>query len=317
MRIKHIDILRGLAALMVTIFHLTGSTGISKTASVFGRYGSLGVQVFFVISGFVLPYSLYKSGYQLKNFFSFLIKRIIRIHPAYIVAILIGIVLAVAAHRKPITWDGALLHLVFLNTSFGYNDTSAVFWTLKIEFGFYILVALLFSHFIASSYRSAILIIIILILVLLNVAPLLIPWLTFFALGILIFNKQCCKMNPVLFWGMAVIITIVNLKVHGLAGTIAGCIAFLFILFGKIEYFQKQTGQILLWLGMISYSLYLVHWDIGRVVVGISRHIPVIGNSESLRVCAGVGASIICAYGLYKLVERPSIKLANKIEYKP
>jgi peptidoglycan/LPS O-acetylase OafA/YrhL len=317
MRIKHIDILRGIAAVMVTVFHLTGSTGLSKDSIAFGKNGYVGVEIFFVISGFVLPYSLLKSGYHFKNFFTFIAKRVVRIYPAYIAAIIISILLTALAGREVIKWQGALLHLLFLNTQFGYNDVSAVFWTLRIEFEFYILAGLLFTYVFTSSYKSVIFIIIIVGLSWFDVNPSFISWLPFFALGILIFNKQFTGMNLYVFWIASAILMLITFKTHGLPEALAGCFAFLFMLFVKLEDSQKPIYRFFLWLGLISYSLYLVHWDVGRTTVAIFRHIPVVGSSEIFRVTAGAGSSIICAYILYWLIEKPSIKLANKIRYKP
>jgi peptidoglycan/LPS O-acetylase OafA/YrhL len=316
MRIKHIDILRGIAAVLVTIFHLTGNSALSKDTVAFGKYGYLGVEMFFVISGFVLPYSLLKSGYQLKNFFTFFFKRIIRIYPAYIAAIIISIVLAALSGRGLIKWESAFLHLTFFNSAFGYNDISPVFWTLKIEFGFYILVGLFFNYFFTSSYKSVILISVILGLAMLNTSTSFISWLPFFALGILIFNRRFNGMNPIVFWTMSAIIALICFKIHGLPEAFAACFAVLFIMYAKPEHFPKHISKILLWLGMISYSLYLVHWELGRSAVAIFRHVPVIGGPEALRVIAGICFSIICAFLLYKLVEKPSIRFAGKIQYK-
>jgi peptidoglycan/LPS O-acetylase OafA/YrhL len=62
-RIVTVDALRGVASLSVAWFHLTQpnpalAPGIIKSS---GAYGWLGVHIFFVISGFVIPYSLDKA----------------------------------------------------------------------------------------------------------------------------------------------------------------------------------------------------------------------------------------------------------------
>src|SRR6266496_2565885 len=62
-RVEIVHCLRGLAAVAVCWFHFTGhSLGLLKQS---GVYGWLGVEVFFVISGFILPYALYSSGYRM------------------------------------------------------------------------------------------------------------------------------------------------------------------------------------------------------------------------------------------------------------
>lgn len=90
-RQESVEILRGVAAFSVMWFHLTNgnsqflpSGGLLKLS---GAYGYLGVQLFFVISGFIIPYSLSIRNYQVKtDGLGFLVRRIVRIEPAYLVA---------------------------------------------------------------------------------------------------------------------------------------------------------------------------------------------------------------------------------------
>jgi len=64
-----LDLLRGLASVAVIFFHFThGNKGYLSTDNflyVIGRYGFLGVDVFFVLSGFVIPYAMYRGRYKL------------------------------------------------------------------------------------------------------------------------------------------------------------------------------------------------------------------------------------------------------------
>jgi peptidoglycan/LPS O-acetylase OafA/YrhL len=68
-RVQSVEYLRGLAALAVMWFHFTQGgnfvpDGWIKSS---GTYAYLGVEVFFVISGFVIPYSLASAGYVLRR----------------------------------------------------------------------------------------------------------------------------------------------------------------------------------------------------------------------------------------------------------
>ena len=71
--------LRGIAASMVCLYHFTcGNTSFISNENMFKQVASvgwLGVEIFFVISGFVIPYSMAKNGYQLRNFGGFLGRR--------------------------------------------------------------------------------------------------------------------------------------------------------------------------------------------------------------------------------------------------
>ena len=83
-RIETLDCLRGIAAFAVLWFHLTNGNlgflppGVLKSS---GAFGWLGVEVFFVISGFILPYALQRAGYHSADFFQFVWKRILRLDP--------------------------------------------------------------------------------------------------------------------------------------------------------------------------------------------------------------------------------------------
>jgi len=95
-RVEIIDSLRGLAAFAVAWVHFTNGgnliqAGWLKTS---GAYGWLGVEVFFVISGFIIPFSLYHSGYRFPSHVGrFIFKRILRLDPPYLVTIALTIVL--------------------------------------------------------------------------------------------------------------------------------------------------------------------------------------------------------------------------------
>ncbi len=315
MRLKHIDILRGLAALMVTIFHISVGSLHSKQIAGYAKYGFTGVEIFFVISGFVLPYSLYKSNYQIQHFFKFILKRIIRIVPAYFITIIISSLLAYTTGRAIMSITGISLHLVFLNSVFGYDNISPVFWTLQIEFVFYIIIGLLFTYILLSNNKTLAFVYLIIAINLYNPNLPVINWLPFFAMGILIFNLMFTKLNAYVFWGTCLVLTFINIKTHDIAEAVAALFAVIFILYAKLEYFPVFLGRFLLWLGMISYSLYLIHWEMGRTAVSFTRHIHLISNMDYLRLLIGVLVSICSAYLLYRVIEKPSIQAARKIEY--
>src|SRR4051812_15611660 len=93
-RIGSIDLLRALASIAVCWFHLTGSAGpASRAVKLSGVYGEFGVQAFFVVSGFVIPYSLRRGGYTHRGFFKFLAKRLVRVDPPYLASIALSLAL--------------------------------------------------------------------------------------------------------------------------------------------------------------------------------------------------------------------------------
>ena len=89
-RIVELDAIRGIAALMVVLYHYTTwyvqSVGFSSTAPLFEFWqGRLGVYLFFIVSGFVIFLTLEKCD----NIKSFIVSRVARLYPAYWVCVII------------------------------------------------------------------------------------------------------------------------------------------------------------------------------------------------------------------------------------
>ncbi|NNN31636.1 acyltransferase [Streptomyces sp. S3(2020)] len=150
-RLRALDGLRLVAALMVAAYHyggrggeVTAAWGSSPkdqfpTLSGYFAYGCLGVQVFFVISGFVICMSGW--GRPLKSFFA---SRASRLLPAYWVAVLL--VTAVFALPmvafKAVAPSDALVNMTMLQQPLGVDRVLGVCWTLWAEVRFYVLFAL-------------------------------------------------------------------------------------------------------------------------------------------------------------------------------
>jgi peptidoglycan/LPS O-acetylase OafA/YrhL len=80
-RIHVIEALRGIASLGVALFHFSGqlSTYVPQLIS---SMGWVGVDIFFVISGFVIPYSIAGRSYSVTDFPRFICRRLVRLEPS-------------------------------------------------------------------------------------------------------------------------------------------------------------------------------------------------------------------------------------------
>ncbi|MGY0069360.1 acyltransferase family protein [Streptomyces sp. QTS137] len=150
-RLRALDGLRLVAALMVAAYHYGGRGGDVTTAwgsspkeqfptlHEYFAYGCLGVQVFFVISGFVICMSGW--GRPLRSFFA---SRASRLLPAYWAAVLL--VTAVFALPvvvyEAVSPSDALVNLTMLQQPLGADRVLGVCWTLWVEIRFYALFAL-------------------------------------------------------------------------------------------------------------------------------------------------------------------------------
>ncbi len=151
-RLRALDGLRLVAALMVAAYHYGGRGGTvtdawgSSAAEQFPTlhtvfsYGCLGVQVFFVISGFVICMSGW--GRSLASFFA---SRVARLMPAYWVAVvLVTAVFALpAVAYDAVSPSDALVNLTLMQQPLGADRVLGVCWTLWVEVRFYALFALL------------------------------------------------------------------------------------------------------------------------------------------------------------------------------
>ncbi len=150
-RISIIEVMRGLSSVGVALFHFSGqiSSGISKVIT---SYGWLGVDVFFVISGFVIPLSLYGRGYTISDFPRFMLRRLVRSEPPYLASIALVILLGYASSMAPgfhgtspsYSAGQVASHLFYAIPLTSYAWLNPVYWSLAYEFVFYIIVGLCF-----------------------------------------------------------------------------------------------------------------------------------------------------------------------------
>lgn len=150
MKVQSIQILRGGAAWMIVIHHFMQQfynfQSTNPVGDFFSHYGQFGVDVFFVISGFIMAYILSTSE---KNSKEFVLNRIIRIVPNYwfwtFVILIMGFFIK-ELYTSQATLQSVLMSLFFIphdNPSqlLGFYPTLTVGWTLNIEMFFYAIIA--------------------------------------------------------------------------------------------------------------------------------------------------------------------------------
>lgn len=144
-RLLALDWMRFLAAGSVLCFHYLfngvyngkiDSIGYSPAAAV-AKYGYLGVDLFFLISGFVIAYSV-----RGKTARQFAVSRGVRLYPAFWVAVLITATVTVFLGHGPlsVTPVQVLANLTMVHQLLGQPSVDGVYWTLFVELQFYGLV---------------------------------------------------------------------------------------------------------------------------------------------------------------------------------
>lgn len=145
-----IQVLRAFAAIFVMLYHATRHYNIKGFSflSNFFTTGFLGVDIFFVLSGFVIYFSSH-SYFKNKDYGSFITKRMIRIFPSFWLFLLLPLTLVFFFFPKYISLETAFEPLHYLKIFFLLFDhltISQVTWTLSFELYFYLLFLLLIIH---------------------------------------------------------------------------------------------------------------------------------------------------------------------------
>ncbi|GAO01357.1 acyltransferase [Anaeromyxobacter sp. PSR-1] len=153
-RLPDLDAVRGFAALSVLFYHLFAwgtrpaqSTGPARMLASLFRWGWLGVDVFFVLSGFLITGLLLEARQRPDYYSDFYAKRAFRILPLYYASVGVAC-LTVVALNAPVDWRGVFFSIGFLaNTgsllSFTLTEPFGVYWSLAVEEHFYLLWPLL------------------------------------------------------------------------------------------------------------------------------------------------------------------------------
>jgi len=285
-RIEELDALRGIAALMVVLFHYNLMLGQNAT-DIF-KFGVTGVDLFFIISGFVIFMSISK----INNGVDFVINRISRLYPAYWVCVSITFLVLTAYHQvinqeKIVQY---LANLTMFQFYFRVENIDASYWTMIIEMIFYIGILLLFKKKLLKHLNTIGVCLCIAVALSANFAYQIgilsrliryIPFLQFvplFFAGTLFYKihkgeQQSYKSYIILLLCLIAQISLFSYSgasrfyisqiQYGIILSIYFFLSFLFVN-GKLGFIVSKTT---LFLGNISFSLYLIHQALSTDVI--------------------------------------------------
>ncbi len=162
-----LDGLRGLAILLVFIFHYGGGLQSTKPAQrlagYFTQFSWCGVVLFFALSGFLITGSLWETNHTLHRLRNFYARRALRILPLYFLALLATAIAALLTRRPPRAtparcWSSSSSCRTFPTSPATRSQTPSPlplyhFWTLAVEEQFYLIWPIVM--FLAHSRRHA------------------------------------------------------------------------------------------------------------------------------------------------------------------
>lgn len=347
--IYSLQALRGIAAIAVMLLHHQGFTGLSPD-SVAGKLvagGSWGVDLFFIISGFIAAYTIPKKSSGLAAGVDYFVNRLFRIVPLYYIMTLSSF----GADKD--AWIASVKSLLFIpigGMDDGSNSLGPIYggatigqgWTLNYEMYFYMIAALSFI-FGARKWIATITLITLVILIPLFLFgvpeqylrygftmdsaylsmithPIIFEFVAGAALGLLypllsdrlnIFSLILSIFGMVIFIYNALTHT---WQGHGVLGY--GFTSFLLVLsviqLERAGYVFKS--RFLLYLGGVSYSVYLLHMNIKNIFIKLFKHSGVdMGDYGLLLLCLSVLTTMIVAHYTHEYIEKNFTKyLKNK-----
>ncbi len=349
-----LDPLRLIAAMVVVVYHFTASPSAARywgrdpfemfpALTAVSRYGWLAVEVFFVISGFVIVRSA--RGKRLRGFVA---SRAARLLPAYWACVALTLLLRSVwdVERRPGPIAG-LLNFTMVQGLVGVPSVQVVFWTLLVELKFYVLIGFLIRFGGLSDRRLITLALAWPIfavgvdmlleassggaaqVLLSSLAGLLVPqYASLFAVGIIIEVLTRRPAVPFAWVVLVVDVGLVSRSVLGAAGDATelqgvvvepgvslmivlcatGLVAAAALIHAPAALLRPAAV-----LGALSYPLYLVHAEFGFAIIDRSSA----GSSPWVTLATAVGVVTTLAALLHHLVERRSAPALRRLIAEP
>ncbi|MDN3697723.1 acyltransferase [Vibrio cortegadensis] len=298
-RIDLLDYLRFFAILIVVLYHYSfngvvngkvTSVIINPSLTAYTQYGYLGVELFFLISGFVIFYSV-----KNKTADNFIVSRVLRIYPSYWCAIIFtSLITLIAGAEGGVTFTQFLLNFTMTQTLWGYSHVDGVYWTLLVEMKFYFFI-FCFLFFGLKKYLINFtllwpLLMGGLVLIKIESVPMMSSYYSFFSAGMLFSLLKERKTLPVLFSlviayvlclytsiGDSEYLTISKGYYHSkyIIGGVVSLffVIFIFLITNKAEKIKLPLSAIL---GSLTYPIYLIHAHFGYTMINV------FGNQENI-----------------------------------
>jgi len=298
--------------------------------------GKIPVVMFFAISGFVIPFSLLRT--QDRPLRNFAITRFFRLYPGYWFSMLLGIIFLYFWHGVPISSKQIVANITMLQELLGQKHILGLYWTLQIELIFYFIAAGMFWFGLLQRPDAVV-----------KASLFFLGCALIFALTTTLVGKKMPTALPlslsIMFWGLSwryrqtddsdprvgpmsnwlTIAIIVFVPIVSWLGynsernigdtwyryTITYYTAI--ALFITLTTYVRITHRVFVWLGLISYSVYLmgpIAQTIVQTLIGpdLTRQMPF-----HVIIVLTMALTILISHFTHKYVEAPSQQFGRKL----
>jgi peptidoglycan/LPS O-acetylase OafA/YrhL len=318
-RSRELDAVRGIAATMVLLFHYTVRYGelFSDPGAPFRvDHGFFGVEIFFGVSGFVILMTLERC----RTAMDFVIARGLRLYPAYWVAVAVtfAVVSLFPLAGRTIAWPQALVNLTMLQEFVGVPHVDGVYWSLEVELVFYAWMVVIVAAGLMPRART-----LVAAWVLVSIAAMLgalalgrpVPALAnrvllvehsaFFAIGAAAFmDFRAARVSPATWriFALALVAAWLGNGARGFVVALVMVLLFTLLVWRKAKFLDQRA---LVFLGTVSYPLYLLHQNIGYVIIHALRtHAVGYGVAMLCAMAVSLGAASALTFGVERPVQR-------------
>lgn len=338
-RLESLDSLRGIAAMGVVIYHYTSLFGYSQGftqlidffPSPYDNPGRYGVELFFIISGFVITMSLENS----KSVYHFFVARFSRLYPTFWFCLTFTFILK-SLYYGDFKLIDYFFNLTMAPSFFGYDEIDGAYWTLTYELFFYLAIG--FFYYISKEITPSVIFLTTVILTTLLFSLdyngfklpyklqliFLLPYLHLFASGIMFYrlwvsNHRGCKessSNLTLLLYISILCLIpwqlASMELPRYNSLSATLITFFHVLMFGVVFggLGVISNRVLVYLGRISFSLYLIHQEVGYIMIQTLFERT---SSMFISILTTLVLIIGLAHYINKYVENPSYSAFKKI----
>lgn len=332
-RYHQIDLLRALACVMVLAFHylhrghmegwvpFAGPAGLESIA----KFGYLGVQLFFAISGFVIYLSAQGASPR-----AFAASRAARLYPAFWASVVLTTLVVHVGGMPSLTvpWRDVFLNFTMVAHWFGADFVDWAYWSLAVEFHFYIMIWMLLRFDLMRRIKF-----LMALWLLVSLANYIRPaypvefvlearWAPLFCVGICAYLMRggdrsratqglfFCASALSVAYAYAQAVRIKEFSQLDLMVVVAAAsvIPVLFWLISRHR-FEISGGKVLYWAATLTYPVYLLHEYIGYVFM---THLSRLGLQPVWCVFLVAAMVWLAAYVVHVYMERPLSKIIRK-----